>query len=498
MQITPITTKDVIYLIMPDRFSCSDSPLSSENVNREKESYWHGGNITGIIDRLEYVANLGVTALWLTPIMENHNPIEMKKYTSYHGYGITDYCKVDEHFGTIEDYQKLVEKAHRLGLKVVFDLVLNHCGIGSTLLKKHPSWFNRLDSKKTPRLTNYNTTTILGSYVSKYDKETTVKGWFTPRMPDFDLTNPEVLEYFSNTIDWWIDRCPIDAIRLDTYQYADKGAMLEWQRIVQKKHPGLSIIAETWVPNAAYTSEIQKQYNTSNNRVIVMDFAFQQAIEKAFSAPKGANQERALYDHFVYDFLYDDASHTLAFLDNHDLSRWCYSHKNVKQVKQAIGILLTIPRIPQILYGTEILLKGDGKGIGDGNWRCDFPGGWEEDDTNLFDEAKRKENKRIYGFWNFTQRLLLWRKNSEAITKGKMLQFLPQNGVYVYARYTESEKVAVFVNLSRFKQTIEMARYREIIPRSFLGRDILSGKTLSCEADNLIINKDEIIIAEKI
>lgn len=498
MQITPITTKDVIYLIMPDRFSCFEAPLFSKNVNRDKESYWHGGNIRGIIDRLEYIVKLGVTAIWLTPIMENNNPIEQKKYTSYHGYGITDYCKVDEHFGAIEDYQELVEKAHKLGLKVVFDFVLNHCGIGSSLLRSHPSWFNRLDSRKNPRLTNYNTTTILGSYVSQYDRETTVKGWFTPRMPDFDLTNPEVLEYFTKIISRWIDRCHIDAIRLDTYQYADKEGVLEWQRTVQEKYPGLSIIAETWVPNAAYTAEIQKQYNTSDNRVIVMDFAFQQAIEKAFSSPKGVKQERALYDHFIYDFLYDDASHTLAFLDNHDLARWCYAHKNAEQVKQAIGILLTIPRIPQILYGTEILLGGDGKDIGDGNWRCDFPGGWQEDEINMFTEMGRKANKRINNFWNYTQRLLLWRKKSEAITRGKMIQFIPQNGVYVYARYSESEEVVVLVNLSKSKQIIKLERYREAIPQSFLGRDVVSEETISFASDNLIINKNEIIIAEKI
>lgn len=498
MQITPITTNDVIYLIMPDRFSCSDAPLSSKNLNREKESYWHGGNIRGIIDRLEYIVQLGVTAIWLTPIMENNNPIESKRYTSYHGYGITDYCKVDEHFGAIEDYQELTEKAHKLGLKIVFDFVLNHCGIGSSLLRSHPSWFNRLDSRKNPRLTNYNTTTILGSYVSLYDKETTVKGWFTPKMPDVDLTNPETLEYFTKIINWWIDRCHIDAIRLDTYQYADKKGMLEWQRMVQDRYPGLSIIAETWVPNAAYTAEIQKQYSTSGNRLIVMDFAFQQAIEKAFSPSKGINQERALYDHFIYDFLYDDASHTLAFLDNHDLARWCYYHKNVKQVKQAMGILLTIPRIPQILYGTEILLKGDGRGVEDGNWRCDFPGGWKEDDVNLFDETKRKANKQIYQFWTFTQRLLLWRKNSAAITRGKMLQFLPQNGVYVYARYTESEKVVVFVNLSKTKQVIELERYREIIPKSFMGKDLVSEKKISFQSDNFILNKDEVIIVDKL
>lgn len=498
MQITPITTKDVIYLIMPDRFSCLEQPLTFDDVNREKESYWHGGNIRGIISRLDYIVKLGVTAIWLTPIMENNNPIELKKYTSYHGYGITDFCKVDEHFGTIEDYQDLVEKAHGLGLKVVFDFVLNHCGIGSSLLKSHPSWFNRLDSKKNPRLTNYNTTTILGSYASQYDKETTVRGWFTPNMPDFDLSNKEVIEFFTRTIDWWMDKCAFDAIRVDTYQYADKKGMLEWQRAVLEKYPKLSIIAETWVPNAAYTAEIQKLYTTSNNSVIVMDFAFQQAIEKAFSSPKSAKQERALYDHFLYDFLYDNAYHTLAFLDNHDLARWCYSHKNVKQVKQAIGILLTIPRIPQILYGTEILLSGDDKGFGDGNWRCDFPGGWKDDVINLFDEVGRKDNKRIYSFWNFTQKLLLWRKKSEAIIRGEMLQFLPQNGVYVYARYTISEKVVVFVNLSKSKQVIALARYREIIPKSFMGKDLVSGETISFASDNLTINKDEIIIVENI
>lgn len=498
MQINSITQNDVIYLIMPDRFSCHDYPLTNLQVDRNKSTFWHGGNIRGVIDRLNYLSELGVTAIWLTPIMENNNRLEMQKYASYHGYGITDFCKVDEHFGSIEDYQELVRKSHELGIKVIFDFVMNHCGIGSDLLKLHPSWFNRLDSEKKPRLTNHNTTTILGSYSSKYDKETTIKGWFTPNMPDFDLSNSEVLAFFEQTIDWWLNQCPIDAIRLDTYQYVDQEGMLEWQKSVQQKHPGLSIIAETWVPDAAYTAEIQKKYNTSVSRVIVMDFAFQQAIQKAFSSHKSEQQAYALYNHFINDFLYDEPGHILAFLDNHDMVRWCYAHKNINQVKQAIGVLLTIPRIPQILYGTEILLKGDGKGLEDGNWRCDFPGGWKDDAIDLFDDATRKQDKKIYNFWKYTQRLIQWRKHSNAVTKGQMTHFLPQNGVYVYVRNFESEMVVVIVNFSKSKQTIALSRYREIIPLNFFGIDLVSKKVISLANEKLEIKKYGIIIAEKL
>lgn len=495
--IKPITASDVVYLIMPDRFACSECACSEIDVDRQKESFWHGGNLRGIIEHLDYIANLGVTAIWLTPVMENLNPVENGVYTSYHGYGITDYKRVDPHFGTIEDYIELVNKAHSLGLKVVFDFVLNHCGIGNSWLKENPHWFNKLDSNKTPRITNSNVSTVFGAYSSKYDRESTTKGWFTPFMPDINLRNPEVLSSFKEIIDWWMDKCTIDAIRVDTYLYADCMAVMDWQKYVQNKYPGLSVIAETWGPNAAYIAEIQKRCNTNDdNRLIVMDFAFQKAIGKAFSPQKNLEQQRALYDHFINDFLYDDASHSLAFLDNHDLARWFYHHKNISQAKQAMGILLTIPRIPQILYGTEILLEGDGKGENDGNWRCDFPGGWNDDAINMFTPAGRQTTRKIADFWQFTQKLLKWRKISKAISEGSMTQFLPQNGVYVYARYTESDKVAILVNLSGANQEIDINRYREIIPETFVGRDLVTDKELTFNSNKFRIKKNAIIIAE--
>lgn len=498
MQITqPITSSDVVYLIMPDRFACSDKALSDRYVDRTKESYWHGGNIRGLIDHLDYISDLGVTAIWLTPILENNNPIEGGIYTSYHGYGITNFECVDPHLGTKEDYKELVEKAHSLGLKVIFDFVMNHCGIGHNWLEYKPGWINRVDSYEAPRTTNYNTTPVLGAYSSLFDIETTVKGWFTPNMPDINLANPEVLKYFKDVIDDWIEECNFDAIRLDTYQYSDGKAMQEWQQHIYEKHPGVSIIAETWVPIAAYTAEVQKKCDVANN-LIVMDFAFQKAIEKAFSRKKGLEQERALYDHFACDFLYNDARKTLAFLDNHDLVRWFFKHKNIDQAKQAIGILLTVPRIPQILYGTEIMSSGDNKGNGDGNWRNDFPGGWKEDEVNMFTQEGRHTNEIIDDFWSFVQRLLTWRKTSQAVINGKMVQFLPQNGVYVYSRFTENERIIVIVNLSKRMQYVDLKRYSEILGDCHVGLDVVSDKEIYLTEGYIEIKKNNIIILETI
>lgn len=492
-----ITTKDVIYLIMPDRFACADGNYSQTDVDRNKPFYWHGGNIKGIIEHLDYIVDLGVTAIWLTPIFENNNPIENGKYTSYHGYGITDFFSVDPHFGTTEDYIELVELAHQKGLKVIMDFVVNHCGINHPWLKNksNTSWINYIKDEEGDLIqSNKNTTTILGEYVSDYDKIQTIKGWFTKNMPDINLSNTNVQNYFIDTICWWIENAKMNAIRIDTYQYSDKNAMLNIQGAIQLRHPGFTIIAETWVSNPAYTSKIQKECTTKDaNDLVVMDFAFQKAIDFAFSNKKEA--EYSLYNHFIYDYLYDDPKQTLVFLDNHDIGRWFFYHNNVEVFKQ-VAILLTVPRIPQILYGTELLFIGDGWGTEDGNWRCDFPGGWSGDSTNKFYSYGRSyvEND----FIEFTKRLLCWRKSNTAVTDGKMKQYLPQNNVYVYSRYVNNRRVVVFSNLSGLNQKILLERYREdnVLKDVHSAFDIVSGETIKLQSEYLVVRRNQIIILD--
>lgn len=511
-----ITPKDVIYLIMPDRFASGHSNCCKKDVDRDNPWMWHGGTLRGIIEHLDYIKELGVTAIWLTPVFENNNPIESAKYASYHGYGVTNFKKIDPHFGSLYDFKELVNQAHAKEIKVIIDLVMNHCGIGHHWVNEQPDYINVLDNKTNPRLSNYNLTTVLGEYASKYDKETTVKGWFTKQMPDIDLTNKDVQTYFIDVVDYWIKEAGVDGLRLDTYLYADDKAMREWQNKLWEKHPGFPIIAETWVPNTAYTAEIQKRMsqqvcytsllsrlkkticrsdlNERSNIPIIMDFAFQKAIDKAFDNNKSEEQQRALYDHFLYDYLYDNPSMTLAFLDNHDMRRWYYEHEDLDIAKQAMGILLTVPRIPQILYGTEILSTGDNEGTGDGNWRNDFPGGWEEDPVNKFISKGRTSSEE--DFFKFTQALLKWRKDSSAVTCGKMVQFLPQNGVYVYCRYNEIQRFVVFANLLGFNSKIELCRYKEIFDGKGKGKNIITKAEIDLSSRELIIQKNQILIIQ--
>lgn len=483
---------------MPDRFAYAEGDYSKVDVDRSKPNYWHGGNIKGIIEHLDYIADLGVTTIWLTPIFENNNPAEEGKYTSYHGYGATDFLGVDPHFGTLDDYIELVRIAHEKGLKVIMDFVVNHCGINHPWLKDKSkiNWINYSnDKEREPILSNKNTTTILGEYVSDYDREQTIKGWFTKYMPDINLVNSNVQNYFIDTICWWIENAKIDAIRIDTYQYSDKNAMLNIQSAIQQRYPGFTIIAETWVANPAYTSKIQKECTTKGaNDLVVMDFAFQKAIDFAFREKK--ESEYSLYNHFIYDYLYENPKQTLAFLDNHDIGRWNFYHNNVEVSKQAMAILLTAPRIPQILYGTELLFMGDSWGTGDGNWRCDFPGGWINDPTNKFSPEGRTHIEN--DFWEFTKKMLHWRKNNTAVTDGDMKQYLPQNGVYVYSRYVDNRRVIVFLNLSGLNQKIMLERYKEdnVLKDVYSAFDIVSGEIIGLNSESLVIRRNQIIILD--
>lgn len=465
----PIDASDVIYLLMPDRFARSARQKALPNVDAKDPNGWHGGNIRGIIEQLDYIQDLGVTAIWLTPVFENDNPsqkIDGKVYETYHGYAITDFYAVDKHFGSIEDYCELVVEAHGRGLKVIKDVVFNHCSINHPWLNDlpHEDWINSIAASKK-QITNYSVTTIFDKYASASDKVTTVNGWFTDSMPDLNLKNPEVLKYLTQMTIWWIETADIDAIRMDTYLYSDFDAMQDWQRRLDLEYPGFSIIAETWVPDAPYTAKIQHEMLKTCAPCIIMDFAFQKRLEKAFyKGDVRENKETEMYDHFVSDFLYDDPVNTLAFIDNHDLPRWLSLNKGVKKLKQALAILMTSPRIPQLYYGTEVLMTGDGQGTGDGNYRVDM--------FDKFSEKERspKENEML----KYVKKLLEWRKKSKAIAYGSMIHYVPFDGCYVYFRRFSKECVIVLSNLTGRKISVDMQRFKSQIGQCITAMEILT------------------------
>ncbi len=468
----PIDTSDVIYLIMPDRYARSTQKELPSDIDVINPNGWHGGNIRGVIEQLDYIKDLGVTAIWLTPVFENDNPSQKKDgnvYETYHGYSITNFYDVDKHYGNLRDYCELVVEAHRRGLRVIKDVVFNHCSINHPWLKNLPQkdWINGIDDTHR-QLTNYSVTTIFDKYASASDKVATVNGWFTDSMPDLNLRNPDVLKYLTQMTIWWIETADVDAIRMDTYLYSDFDAMQKWQRRMDLEYPSFSIIAETWVPDAPYTARIQQTiFNANKTKApcIIMDFAFQKRLEKTFyNGDVRENKETEMYDHFVNDFLYEDPVNTLAFIDNHDLPRWLSINKGVKQFKQALAILMTSPRIPQLYYGTEILMAGDGKGTGDGNYR--------EDMFDKFSEKtrSRKENEML----KYIKKLLNWRKNSQAVYKGRMIHYVPENGCYVYFRQYENECVMVISNARKQELKLDVSRFKECLSGKQLGIDIIT------------------------
>ena len=471
-----ISNGDVIYLAMPDRFAQKDNGRLLSDVDPSHPDMWHGGNIAGMIESLDYLAELGITALWHTPIFNNSN---------YHGYSITDFYGIDKHFGSIDEYVKLVQRAHEKGIKVVMDVVFNHCSIEHPWLNCPPTddWFN--GNKDHILTTNYKVTTVFDPYASTIDRDLTVDGWFTQSMPDLNVKSKFVLCYLTQMTKWWIEVAGIDAIRMDTYLYSDLDSMISWQNELSKVYPNFSIIAETWVPDAAYTSKIQNEVYkrlSENGSLIVMDFAFQKMIEKYFDKTSVYDKESSLYYHFVDDFLYSDARNTLAFLDNHDLPRWFSVIKSKAKLKQAIGILLTVPRIPQIYYGTEFMASGNEPNSGDGSFRVD-----------TFEDIKhRSANDTI----DFARRILQWRKTSKAIAKGAMKHFVPQNGVYVYFRIFEKDKVMIISNNFSKTSVIELGRYEEELADFMYGMDVVTGKILNMRKETMTIKKNEIIILQ--
>lgn len=470
-----ITNGDVVYMAMPDRFAKKDDGMLFPDVNPNNPDMWHGGNITGMTDSLDYMEKLGITAFWHTPIFKSSN---------YHGYSITDFYDIDKHFGNVDDYVNFVRKAHEKGIKVVMDVVFNHCSIDHPWLIYPPTdnWFNGIENK-TVVTTNYKVTTVFDPHASTIDREQTVKGWFTKDMPDLNLKSKEVLCYLTQMTKWWIETTGIDAIRMDTYLYSDLDAMVNWQNELSMEYPNFSIIAETWVPDAAYTSKIQNEVYKRLSKdcsLIVMDFAFQKKIEQYFDNKPVYDKESSIYYHFVYDYLYSEAENTLVFLDNHDLPRWCANIKSKAKLKQAIGILLTVPRIPQIYYGTEFMVLGDGKNAGDGSFRVD-----------TFEHIKHLQTN---GISDFIRNILQWRKSSKAIAKGNMKHYVPQNGVYVYFRSYEDDKIMVIANNYSKSSFIELNRYEEELAGLKHGINVVTGKALDLEVDKMNIKKNEILI----
>lgn len=498
---------DVLYMLMPDRFASGRNitkPMKGLNpyvVDRSKPSLRHGGDLEGVRQHLDYFNQLGVTALWFTPVLENNLP-DMNSQSSYHGYATTNYYRVDPRFGTNEDYARLVAEAHAKGLKVVMDMIFNHCGYDHPWVKDMPSkdWFNTPEWMKKGDSyylqTSYKLTPVLDPYASKVDKRETVDGWFVRSMPDLNQKNPHVMTYLIQNSEWWIETVGIDGIRMDTYPYADRKAMSQWMKILNEEYPNFNTVGETWVTEPAYTAAWQKDSKLSKvNSYLktVMDFSFYDKInlakhEETDAWWKGLNR---IYNSLCYDYLYENPSSVMAFIENHDTDRFLENGKDTLALKQALALLLTINRIPQLYYGTEVLMNGT-KEVTDGNVRCDFPGGFVGDKHNAFTAEGR--TKAENAMFNWLSKLLKWRRNNMVITKGKQIQFIPYKGVYVIARQWNDQTILTILNGTSQAVTLPLDRYAEVIGNHQEAKDVISGRKVKLGSELQLKARDTKVI----
>lgn len=498
---------DVLYMLMPDRFASGRNitkPMKGLNpyvVDRSKPSLRHGGDLEGVRQHLDYFNQLGVTALWFTPVLENNSP-DMNSQSTYHGYATTNYYRVDPRFGTNEDYARLVAEAHAKGLKVVMDMIFNHCGYDHPWVKDMPSkdWFNTPEWMKKGDSyylqTSYKLTPVLDPYASKVDKRETVDGWFVRSMPDLNQKNPHVMTYLIQNSEWWIETVGIDGIRMDTYPYADRKAMSQWMKILNEEYPNFNTVGETWVTEPAYTAAWQKDSKLSKvNSYLktVMDFSFYDKInlakhEETDAWWKGLNR---IYNSLCYDYLYENPSSVMAFIENHDTDRFLENGKDTLALKQALALLLTINRIPQLYYGTEVLMNGT-KEVTDGNVRCDFPGGFAGDKHNAFTAEGR--TKAENAMFNWLSKLLKWRRNNMVITKGKQIQFIPYKGVYVIARQWNDQTILTILNGTNQAVTLPLDRYAEIIGNHQEAKDVISGRKVKLGSELQLKARDTKVI----
>lgn len=494
------TSEDVLYLIMPDRFANGNPEndvvdgMREKKIDRADSFARHGGDIQGISNHLDYIADLGVTAIWLNPTQEN----DMES-GSYHGYAITDYYQIDRRFGSNEDFCALVEKAHERNLKVVMDMIFNHCGSENYLFKDKPSkeWFNYHSNYVQ---TSFKTASVMDIHASAFEKKIATDGWFTSVMPDFNQRNRHVARYLIQSSIWWIEYAGINGIRQDTHPYADFDFMSQWCKEVLDEYPYFNIVGETWLNSNVLVSYWQKDSKLAaplnSNLPTVMDFPLQALMNQAFDEETGewGGGLYKLYDYQTQDLVYANPMNLLTFLDNHDTSRFAQTDemaKNLKRYKQAMVFLLTTRGIPQIYYGTEILMTGD-KGKGDGDLRKDFPGGWQGDTRNCF--AKNGRTALENEAFEFTRQLLNWRKGNQVIGKGSLKHYSIQNGVYVYQREFNGKSVVIIMNGTDDSKELDLAPYQEILPREnaldvLTRKNVnLSGKLCLDGRENLILN----------
>ena len=476
------TTKDLIYLIMPDRFVDGDEsldavPLNMESVDKEAFFGRHGGDIAGIRSQLDYMADLGVTAIWNTPLLEDNEPA-----SSYHGYACSDYYHIDRRFGSNEDYRSLVADCHGKGIKMIMDIVTNHCGAAHWWMADLPfeDWIH-----VWPEYTHSNCAFSAQNdpYCSDLDKTNMEGGWFDTSMPDMNLDNPYVLQYFKQWAVWWIEYADLDGLRVDTYPYNEKYPMSEWCKSVRAEYPNLNIVGEVWtcnVPQLAYWQDGNPNRDGFNSNLpCIMDFPLQAAICQGMPRDTVHWDEGMvkIYDAVANDLYYHDMSNMMIFPGNHDTDRIAdVLNHSVPRQKIVMALMATLRGIPQLFYADELMGVSRDRSQGHGGLRIDFPLDWQKDPVAV----------EVH---DYTKALFNWRKTATAVHNGQTIHFLRRDNTYAYFRYNEDEVVFVFVNNSRRNEIIPWADYAEFTvegaarrgagaPALVSGQNVVTGETV--------------------
>ncbi len=488
---------DVLYLITPDRFANGDPanddvPGMRERPNRSNKGGRHGGDIEGIRRHLDYIAELGCTAIWLNPVLEN----DMPEY-SYHGYSTTDFYKVDPRFGSNESYRLLAEEARSKGIGLIMDMIVNHCGLQHWWMKDLPSpdWINNWPQYTE---TNHRKTLLQDPHASTLDRKIFTDGWFVPTMPDLNQRNPLLANYLTQNAIWWIEYLGLAGIRMDTYPYPDQHYMTEWTRRVMEEYPNFTVVGEEWSEEPAIVAYWQRGKQNPNGYVsflpTLMDFPVQAALSKALTEPEGwSTGWHRLYETLALDFLYPDPAVLVTFADNHDMSRiFTQVNEDFDLYKMALAYVLTTRGTPQLYYGTEILMKNPGT-ADHGIIRSDFPGGWNGDTVNAFTgEGLSEQQKEAQAF---VRKLLHWRKNAAAVHSGNLIHFQPRNGVYVYFRLNGQQQVMVVMNKNTTETTLGLKRFSEVLSTPATATDVITGKAYVLK-DKLLLPPRSVLVLE--
>ncbi|MCI2228216.1 glycoside hydrolase family 13 protein [Polaribacter sp. MSW13] len=504
---------DAIYLITPDRFSNAiesndvNTKLKDTSLDRSDGYKRHGGDLQGIINHVDYISDLGFTAIWPTPVLINDMP-----KGSYHGYAMTDFYKVDPRFGNLSDYKKLADKLSEKGMKLIMDQVANHCGLEHWWMKDLPfsDWVNNQKNYeeniqnwnwKTNINSNHRRTTNQDTYASEIDRKGNNEGWFVAGMPDLNQRNPFMAKYIIQNSIWWIETLGLGGIRQDTYPYSDKEFMANWAGAIMKEYPNFSIVGEEWSYNPLLVGYWQQGANNkdgyASNLKSTMDFPMQKSIID------GINEEESwekglvkLYEGLANDFHYATPKDIMIFLDNHDKSRlYTEVKEDATKAKMALSYILMLPRIPQVYYGTEILMNDTAKPGDHGLIRTDFPGGFKGDKINAFTGLGLTDDQK--SMQNFVSKVLNYRKNSEAIQDGKTIHFAPFKGTYFLFRIKGNETVVHILNKNEQPITIDLNRFTEVGLEGKTLKNVISGESFVWANEIKLTQKGSIILTTK-